>query len=286
MPRAAVAGLAALVCVVLAAFGGEGGGVSDSRRALPQTAAKLGDIRSGDLSLRLVVDPREEGGEFGFELSGPFQLAEEGKLPVAEIEYTQLADDERETVTVTSTGDEAFVTVDGTAYELPPEQADRLRSAGSSLGGGNDGDGGGEGLGELRLNDWIRNAESSGGDEIGGDATDKVEADLDVVAAVNDLLELAAGVTGEAPEIEGDEAELLRDSVRDARIEVHTGKDDRLLRLLRIEAEFDPELPEALDELAQAAGSTVEFELRIESPNDPVEVEAPANPRPFSELGS
>jgi hypothetical protein len=273
--------LLALLALTLSACGGSAGSDANPNEALSQTAAKLGDIDSGVLQVKLLVDPREEGGDFGFELSGPFELGKDGDLPVAEIEYTQIADDQRETVTVTSTGEEAFITVDGTAYELSSEQEDRLRSAAPN---GDGGGGGGNGLGELKIDDWLSNAKSSGGDDVGGDATDKIEADLDIVAAVNDLMALAGRVTGSGAPIDGAEARLLRDSVRDARIEILTGEKDRLLRRLRITAEFDPQLAEELEELAQAAGAKVEFELEIADPNEPVEVEAPADPRPASEL--
>lgn len=268
--------LAACLVAVLTACGGSGGGASDPGAALADTASKLGEIRSGKLKLRLVVDPKEEGGEFGFELSGPFQLADPGELPVAEIEYTQIADEERETVTITATGDRAYVTIDGTAYELPADQADRLRRAAESAGGGEGG------LGKLRIDDWMRNVESSGGTEVSGDATDKITADLAVVAAANDLLELASGIAGDR-RLEGAEARQLREAVRDAKIEVLTGTEDRLLRRLKITASFAPDLPEELSNLSRAAGADFEFELEIAGPNEPVDVQAPADARPYSE---
>jgi hypothetical protein len=270
-----------LALFALAGCGGESG-TSNPGEALSQTAAKLGEIRSGTLRFKLAVEPREEGGDFGFELSGPFQLGEPGALPVARIDYTQTAGDERETVTLTSTGERAFVTVDGTAYELPPDRADELREAGEALGG----DGGGSGgLEELKIDDWIVEAESSDGGDVGGADTDKIEAELDVVAAVNDLIELSGGVGGpDLDPVEGPEAEQLRDAVKDAKLEVWTGDDDRLLRRLRLEADFDPSLPEGLEELARAAGSKVLFELEIDGPNERVEVEQPEDPRPPSEF--
>jgi hypothetical protein len=271
----------AAACLVLLAAAGCGGesGTSDPGKALSETAAKLGEIDSGTLKFRLAVEPREEGGDFGFELSGPFQLAEAGKLPVANVDYTQTAGDERETVTLTSTGEKAYVTVDGTAYELPAETADQLRSA-------LDGDSqGGAGLEELQIDDWIVDPESSDGGEVGGADTDKITADLDVVAALNDLVELAGGLGGpDLKPVEGEDAEQLREAVQDAKLEIWTGDDDRLLRRLRIEADFDPSLPEELEELARAAGSKVVFELEIANPNEPVEVEAPESPRPPSEF--
>jgi hypothetical protein len=91
------------------------------------------------------------------------------------------------------------------------------------------------------VNDAIRSAESSDDGDVGGTDTDKIEADLDVVAAVNDLVELARGFGGpDLDPIEGAEAEQLRSAVGDAKLQVWTGDDDRLLRRLRIEADFDP----------------------------------------------
>ncbi len=273
--------LAACLALALAGCGG-GGGTSDPQGALSETASNLGNIRSGELDLSLLVDPREEGGEFGFELSGPFQLSDDGELDLALIEYTQIADDERETVTVTVTEDKAFVTVDGQAYELPEDRSARLRLLGPGGSGSGDGESSGTGLEELRIEDWIRNPESSDGDEIGGDETDKVEADLDVLQALKDLSSLVDSLS--EVDVGGSDAKLLQESTRNSRLEVHTGKEDRLLRRLVITAEFDPELPEELAELARAAGANLRFELELANPNDPVEVEAPADPRPFSEL--
>lgn len=268
----------AVIVSLVAALGGCGGesGTSNPGRALAETAANLGKIRSGTLHFELMVDPHEEGAAFGFELAGPFRLPRPGELPVAKIDYTQTAGDQRETVTLISTGERAFVTVDGTTYELPASAAEQLR-AGES--------GGGSGLEELRIDDWIRDPKSSDGGDVGGTDTDKIEAGLDVVAAANDLIELARGFGGpDLGTIDGAEAEQLRDAVRDATLAVWTGDEDRLLRRLRIEADFDPQLPEGLEELARAAGSKVTFELAIDDPNAPVEVHAPKDARPASEL--
>jgi hypothetical protein len=139
------------------------------------------------------------------------------------------------------------------------------------------------GLERLRIEDWIRNPESSDGDEIGGDETDKVEADLDVLQALKDLSGLVHSL-GSPVDVGGSDAKLLQESTRNARLEVHTGKEDRLLRRLVISAEFDPQLPDELENLAKAAGAQFRFELELANPNEPVEVEAPDDPRPYSEL--
>jgi hypothetical protein len=272
----------AVACLALVAGCGGGGGASNPGQALSATAANLGKIRSGTLHFKLAVEPREDGGgNFGFELDGPFKLAEPGKLPVAEIDYTQTAGDQHETVTLISTGEQAYIKVDDATYELSPARTDELRAAGKELGGGT----AGSGLEQLRIDDWIKDPHSSGGGEVGGSHTDKIEADLDIVAAANDLLALAHGFGGfNLRTIEGQDAEQLRDAVHNAKLEVWTGDKDRLLRRLRVEAEFDPQLPKDLEELARAANSTVTFELGIDDPNEPVEVKTPKDVRPASEL--
>jgi hypothetical protein len=275
-------GVVAVLSLALLASGcgSGGGGVSNPGQALSATAANLGKIRSGTLHLDVGIEPHgDDGGAFGFELEGPFELAKPGKLPVAKIDYTQTAGDERETVTFTSTGDRAYVTVDGTPYELPADRVEELR-------GSSDGESG-AGLEELRIDDWIESAESSDGGDVGGTSTDKISADLDVVAAVNDLIAVAQGFGGPSlSPIEGEAATQLREAVQEAKLEVWTGTEDRLLRRLRIEADFDPQLPDDLEELARAANSTVTFELGIDDPNEAVEVEAPEGARPYSELGT
>jgi hypothetical protein len=269
--------LLACLALVSAACGGEAG-TSEPGSALSQTAAKLEQIKSGTLHLQLSVDPHEEGGNFGFELNGPFELAKPGKLPVAEIDYTQTAGGERETVTLTSTGERAYVTVDGTAYELPEDKVERLRASAEASGRSG-------GLEELRIDDWIRDATSSDGGDVGGTDTDKITAELDVVAAANDLIELAQSFgAAQVDPIQGQDAEQLRRAVQDSKIEVWTGDEDRLLRRLHIEADFDPHLPPAFEDLARAAGSKVTFDLELDNPNKRVDVKPPENPRPASEL--
>jgi hypothetical protein len=249
--------------------GGDGGGSAGD--ALAETAEKLGEIKSGDLFLRVVASSGEN--ELGFELDGPFALVEDGKLPVAEIEYTQIAGSRRGTATFVSTGDAAFVQVEDATYELPESELGALRKAG--------GGGGGGGLGELRIDGWLDNPELSDGGDVGGAETDKIVADLDPVAAANDLLALIGRLQGdEATRLEGRSADQLERAVESSSIEVYTGKDDRLLRRLVLEADFAATLPEELEELTLPRAH-FEFVLEIADPNKDVEVKAPDDAQPL-----
>jgi hypothetical protein len=261
-----------------------GGGGGDAEDALGETATKLGEIRSGTLDLRLIVAPRD-GEEFGFEVHGPFALADgDGDLPVLDVDYTQIVDGRRGTVSLVSTGEAAFAVVDGQAYELGEAQTEELRAASGALGGSAGGSGGG-GLEELPIDDWVVDPEVEDGGEVGGAETDRVSGELDIVAATNGLIALGRGLGRPLPRIEGPNADLLRDSARNTRFEVWTGKDDRLLRRLLLEAELGLQVPEELRAaLGDLVGATITFELGVSEPNEDVTVKAPPNPRPSSEL--
>jgi hypothetical protein len=257
------------------------GGGGDAEEVLGETAGNLAEIRSGTLDLRLIVAPRD-GDEFGFEVHGPFALADrEGALPVLDVDYTQIVDGRRGTISLVSTGEEAFAVVDGQAYELDDAQTAELRAASGALGG----ESGGGGLEELPIDDWVVDPKVEDGGEVGGAQTDLVSGDLDLVAATNGLIELARGFGRALPRIEGPNADLLRDSARETNFSVWTGEDDRLLRRLLLEAEFGLEVPEALRAaLGDLVGATITFELGVTDPNADVSVEAPEDPRPSSEL--
>jgi hypothetical protein len=270
-----VSRLAGLLAIVALACVGCGGGKS-ANEVLSDTADNLSEIRSGDLSLRLAV--AAEGGEqVGVELDGPFAFSEGGELPVADVEVTQIAGNERTTLTFISTGESAFVQVGEETFELPRAEAERLRGVGGEPQGG--------GLEELRIEDWFGDAEVSDGGEIGGAETDRVSATLDVVSAANDLLELARAFGGiDAQALEGASAEQLRRAVEAATVEVYTGEDDRLLRRLAIDARLRADVPPEIEgTLGALGGARFTLELGIANPNRPVSVEEPEDARPYPE---
>lgn len=270
--------LTALLAAAAAVLTGCGGGGGDPQPALSQTAAKLGKIRSGDLSLSLRVDPRGEGSEFGFEVNGPFALGEGGSLPVADLDYTQIANGQQATATLISTGSKAYVQVAGSTYELPAAQTEELRSATGAL--RSEG-----GLAQLRIDDWIEHPSLSDGGEVGGAETDHVHSDLNTAAAVSDLLSLSSGFGSSVPALYSKSRDRLVSATRSASLDLYTGKNDRLLRKLEIDADFGLKVPDALAAaLGTTVGATVQFDLQISNPNSPVHVAAPKNALPSSEF--
>ena len=268
---------ALLAAVAVVAGCGSGDRAND---VLSETAGNLGKIHSGDLTLRLVVSPREgTKGRIGFELHGPFALRP-GQLPVAKIAYTQIAGARQATATFISTGAKAYAEVNGKAYELPPDATEQVRQAAGGI--GDDG-----GLGQFQIDSWVEDPEVSDGGEVGGADTDRVSAGLDVVDAANGLLGFVRQLGRNTPTIEGEEADRLRDAVESSKLEVWSGSEDRLLRRLLLEADLGFDVPESLRRvLGEVVGAKVEFGLAISNPNKPVSVPPPTNPLPSSELPS
>jgi hypothetical protein len=265
----------ATACLVL------GGCGSDPSDVVSETAAKLGEIRSGTLSMRVVMGGAEEagGGDVGFELRGPFSLPEASRLPVAHIEYTQIAGPERGEAAFISTGDAAFVEVEGTTYELPEEQIEGLRAPEDDASGI-------EVFGDLEVDQWIVDPEATEGGEVGGAETDRVSGELDVVTALNDLLEVAGQFGpsgfGGLSQVEGDSAEQLENAVESATIDIYSGTEDGLLRRVDIDVEFGASgSGEVSDQVAELLGTRLTFEMTISGPNEPVEVEEPADAVPY-----
>jgi hypothetical protein len=266
---------ASLVALVLFLAGCGGGG--EANKVLSDAAGNLGKLRSGDLTLRLVVSSRQgTKGRIGFELRGPFALRP-GGLPVAKIAYTQIAGAHEGTATFISTGAKAYAEVNGKAYELPPSSTESIRQA---AGGGS-----GSGFGQLRIDNWVKNPKVTDGGDVGGVSTRHVSGDLDVVAAANGLLDLIRQLGRAAPTLEGDQAKQLEQAVQSSSFDLWSGRDDHLLRRLLLKADLGLQVPESLRRvLGDIVGAKIDFELAVSGPNKPVSVPPPTNPLPSSQL--
>jgi hypothetical protein len=267
----------ASLLVVVACVAGCGGS-SRANQVMSDAAANLGKLRSGDLTLRLVLSPREgTKGRIGFELRGPFALRP-GGLPVAKIAYTQIAGAHKGSATFISTGTKAYAEVNGKAYELPASSTNALRQAAGGSGGSNS-------FGQLRIDNWVKHPVVADGGQVGGAPTTRVSGDLDVVAAANGLLDLLRQLGRSAPRIEGDQAKQLENAVKSSSFQLWSGRDDHLLRRLLLKADLGLDTPQSLRRvLGDVVGATIDFELAVSNPNKPVSVPPPTNPLPSSQL--
>jgi hypothetical protein len=229
--------------------------------ALQGTAANLDEIRSGVLSLSVRMEPKH-GDEFGYDIHGPIELAGDGKFPLADVEYTQVASGREDTVRlVLEDNGSGWVERRGTRTDLTEAQLDELRSAGSLLGE--------DGLRALGFEKWIVDPKLSDGPN----DTDKVTADLDVAAAMAGLAALA-GVLPQDVVLTPAQRKQVADAVDDSSFELLTGKEDRLLRKLALDFSLSTDVPEDLRDAIgdDAVGASFSFDLGLDEVNEPVQI--------------
>jgi hypothetical protein len=259
------------LATVLAAGCGHGAGNQSAQDVLAETSQNLGDVKSGDLGLNLLFSAKG-GDRAGFNLEGPFKL-NQGQLPEAQLDYTQIAGSRTTTQTFILKDGKAYVRMGGTTYELPATATGQISSSLGNSGG----------LATIDLSNWVRDPEISDGGQVGGVDTDKVSGRLNVATVVSGLVAVASQFGGTAPltPLSGETADQVESAVRSATIDVYTGKEDRLLRKLDISIDFAPEAAKVKELL----GASVRFTLAISNPNEPVTVETPTNAQPYSAGG-
>lgn len=252
----------------LALLAGCGG--PDPDKALRDTSRNLGKIHSGELSMRMLMSSAGGPG-VGFRMHGPFSLQRRTRLPIARIEYTQIAGRREVPATLISTGRSAFVKVDEATYRLPAGQADALRIVSRGARGL-------DGL-QLDIGRWIRDPKAAGGPEVGGDETDRITGSVRIGPALHDVLS-AARKAGTPQVPSAKVIGRLDEAVSDSSVELLTGSEDRLLRRLRLKVELD--VPERLRKrLGTATRLNIAFDLGVAQPNRKVRVRAPSRSQPL-----
>jgi hypothetical protein len=266
--------------VAAAAVAGCGGGGGNAKDVLADTAVKLGKIRSGVLYAELVVTPRGMGrGPSGFRLDGPFSLGPDGSPDELRIAYKELGA-ARPTATVIAAGGRGYVETEGKTYELGFAQAAALRAVTRQLRSSG-------ALARLSVEDWIRDPELSNGGRVGGADTDRIVARFDVDRAAEEVVSLVRGAGEQYPELRDVDADELADAVQSSSFELFTGKRDRLLRRVRIEADLSLGGPRELRSvLGSLVGAKVKFVLGVDHPNSAIHVSPPAHPLPASQRPS
>lgn len=267
--------LAGLGLALLLLAGACGDDKSPAQAALADAEEGLGRVESGDMTMQLLASSVDGAGGVGFRMEGPFRVGkDEGDLPVADLEYTRITGDSKRTTGFISTGEQAFVELDGEFQRLDDAQLDELRVTGDAEGSGLDG---------LSLEDWVKEPKVATGPRVGGAATRRITGTVDAVPAINDLVELAGGFGGTDDDVpgrlEGESADAVRRAVRSATVELLVGAEDDLLRQLDLVIELSVRDAAVRRALKGLAGARLSLELDVERVNRPVTVEVPAGAR-------
>src|SRR5580704_13655302 len=154
---AGIFGAVALAAAVAACGSSSPASTSASaQQLLKQTFSGSHTVKSGVLTFSLTLTPSGSSslsGPISLSLSGPFQSRGAGKPPESDFTVGLDALGRRGQLGLVSTGSSGYVTLDGTGYQLPAADFNKLAS---SISGAGTGGGGLAKLGIEPLN-WVAN---------------------------------------------------------------------------------------------------------------------------------
>lgn len=286
----------ALATILLSACGG---GLADksAEAVLKETFGPDKEIKSGKLDLRIAFDGQgieNVQGPLKVTLKGPFSSSGGGKLPKFDLDANLNIGGQSVAAGAVSTGEKGFLKFAGTNFAVPDatfkqfsslyeqDQKDNEKDAAPSIAS----------LGVDPLK-WLRDAENKGEEEVGGAETVHVTGQIDVPAFlldVNKLLErdavsgAAASAGGQVPDkLTDKQREQIAASVKNATLDVYSGKADGILRRLNVQVTFNVPEEDRKDAGGLTTG-TLGLDLIISELGEEQEIEEPASPRPLSDL--
>jgi hypothetical protein len=229
---------------------------SSGRDVVRDAAENLSTIQSGIVHAKLVVEPepRGSGHPYGFTIDGPFHF---GDRPTASVAYTQVAKGRRDKLVLGA--NEGYVVGDGTRRALHASELAGLRQTVRAVRAGGS---------FLDLAGWLTSSKSTDCPDAGTTVV-CAEGELDRLQAATGLLTLAqaVGTPSGNPTIQNADPEQIRNAVKKATYLVMVGKDDRLLRDLRIDLELAADVPESLRGFfGRLIAANARFELRVDRP--------------------
>jgi len=293
--RSLVSLLVAVLACALVACGGDGNGdaadaSTDVNQLLEETFAGGKKIDSGriELAVRLEAQGSTQDGTVAFDLKGPFQSEGKGRLPQFQLEASLQSAGQTIEAGATSTGDQGFIGFQGTDYEVSGPVFQQFKAAYEQSQQQASGDN--QSLATLGIDprNWLTNARNAGESEVGDTETIKITGGVDVpklLEDVNTALEQARslgieGAEGLPERLSEQQKRQAADAVEDLSVEIHTGREDKILRRILVTATLTA--PEGTDLGAQSAA--VRFDLSLIDLNEDQEIQAPENARPFEEL--
>ena len=250
------------------------------------------EIGSADMTLDIEIEldgVEELQDPIVVKIAGPYEKGPEGKIPSIDWDITVGAQNQSFNAGLTSTGERAFVSFQGTDYEVGQEtvaQLNRQLAASQNREGGQD-------LSDFGVTarDWIVDAEEEGDEEVAGADTTHVSGKLDVARVLDDLNTVVqeatklGGAVGQAapPELTDEQKGQIEEVVDDPGFDAYVGKDDSKLHRLSADIEFD--VPEdARQRVGGLEGGRVSFSIEFANIGSPQPIEVPEDARSIDEL--
>jgi hypothetical protein len=258
---------------------------SDVNALLKDTFQNAKDIKSADVEMKLSANG--QGQTVSATLGGPYESLGTGKLPKFQWNASLNSGGKSFTGGVTWTGDKGYVTVQGTSYELSGLIADQFKAGYEQALKENQGkssSGSSAALLGIDFSKWLTNAKNAGDAQAGGVDAIEITGDADVAQVIDDLQKVSEKAsslklpgTQQVPsQLTAQERQQILGAVKKLSVQVYTGKADKLLRRIVVSADIvDP---------STKSDATATFDFTLNKVNQAQSIQAPANPKPFSDL--
>ena len=291
--------LLALVALLLAAAGlaacGGGGSGENVDKVLNETFGGKRKINSGRLNMRITADLKgvqQLSKPVTVTIAGPFESRGNNQVPKLDLNLSTGTGAQGFKAGVISTGDRGYVNFQGNDYAVPAKTFDQFKQ---ELRKQKQQDSGQPDLAGLGVDPrkWLENPSDEGTEDVGGVKTIHISSGVNVSKLLDDLnavlkrtgqLGLSAAQRRQLPSsIAPSVKKQITQSVKKAKIDVFTGKQDKTLRKLDAKLEFD--VPANLrTQTSGVSSGKVGFTVVVTEVNKPQQIKAPANARPLSEL--
>jgi hypothetical protein len=253
--------------LTLAACGG--GGEPETDAVLRDATENIRSVRSGTMDMAFTMEDVGSRAKVGFEVEGTFALDPDHELPVADLSYTQIAGDRKETFGFMSNGTDAVAVVSGSAVELAPDQL-------ASFAGMGDGSTATGPLPGLRLGTWLDEPRLTERDDaylIEGEprAPEVLEGIVELLTAYGS----SQAVNVVTRFSEADREALVR-AVEESSVRIEVDATARVLRNLSV----DLTLSDADGTVAGLADVRLTFDFALEDVGQPVSVALPSPGEP------
>jgi hypothetical protein len=280
---------------------GGGGNSENAQKVINETFNGKKKVDSGKLKLSLSAKLKGSGATaqslnkpVTIKVAGPFQSRGDTELPELDLQLSATGSGQDFSAGAISTGDKGFISYQGKNYAVPDrvfaqykknfsQQQNKDRSSDNLD------------IGALGIDPqkWLDNPKNEGDEDIGGAKTTHVSAGVNLAALLDDVNNLLKrtdqlGLTKtqrrQLPaQLSSSTKKQIQDAVKEAKVDVFTGKDDKTLRRLELSVSFD--VPENLKTQAQGVeGGDVGLTLELANLNQKQDISAPADARPWTEL--
>jgi hypothetical protein len=229
---------------------------SDAQTLLRETAGATPEVRSATVDFKASNEGETAS------LEGAFEVEEEGRLPKFSFTGTHRG----ETAGATWTGEQGYVTLDGTSYEVSGLLTGQIEA-------------GFEEAFKRRalmpdVSRWLSNPRNEGLADVGGEETVKITGQADVPRVMDDidqLLKSGKSLNLAVDPLSPEDRQQAIDDIEKLDVTVYTGAADRILRRVVVNAVVDNE-------------GAATFDLTLTRVGEDQDIEAPDDARPFSEL--